>query len=386
MHFDPFADFSEFDSFEALAPPRDAPRIGFDARTGAFFVTRYEDVSFWLLSKDLTTRRPEDRAESASCPCSPERRAIRHQFSKWPLFSDGEYHGELRACLRGAFQGAEAALRATASKDGWVPPCELPSPIDWLRVVAEPAALSVLAQLLMTSRAEASHLVSLGVKIMDTFSLRPANAVLHDALAAMAEIQDWLRERLACSSVSSDGFGGALRRIRETPSLGMEAAGATLAQVVTGTYDPLVSAITTLAIVAQPCVLSSIDASDLASEVVRITTPFRFARRFACRDLEICGQAVRRGSLVYLGLASANLESSAFEAPTRIRSDRSRGHLGFGRGQHRRPGGGIVTAALVRLCRELLERRVFFRAREVRCCPELPLRRYQSALGELAPF
>ena len=76
--------------------------------------------------------------------------------------------------------------------------------------------------------------------------------------------------------------------------------------------------------------------------------------RFAERDIEFHGCSIRRGDMLWLGLASANRDPRKFDEPDRFVMDRPNlnDHLGFGSGPHRCLGQYLAKAELLIALRE----------------------------------
>ena len=81
-------------------------------------------------------------------------------------------------------------------------------------------------------------------------------------------------------------------------------------------------------------------ASDLVMETLRFDSPIQHTRRYAGRDLEINGHAVRQGQGILVLLASANRDPARFTQPNLFDPTRSNkeDHLTYGVGRHRCPG------------------------------------------------
>ncbi|KAA9148630.1 cytochrome P450 [Amycolatopsis acidicola] len=83
-------------------------------------------------------------------------------------------------------------------------------------------------------------------------------------------------------------------------------------------------------------------------EIIRLYTLIIQDGREAARDLDFHGLQIRKGDLVWLGLAAANQDPRKFEHPERFDPDRPNlnQHLGFGAGYHRCLGMHLARAEL----------------------------------------
>jgi cytochrome P450 len=112
-------------------------------------------------------------------------------------------------------------------------------------------------------------------------------------------------------------------------------------------------------------------------ELTRFTPPVLVATsRYAREDLEIAGQLIPRGELVYAGLGSANHDETQFEQPETLILDRANNkHLGFGMGMHY-----CVGAPLARLEASIAFRVLFERLPNLRLAVESEHLRWNSGL------
>jgi cytochrome P450 len=387
MRFDPLADYSDYGSFRGLVPQADDEPIAFDPRTNAFYVIRYEDVLAWLDSPKLTTRRLSESPERLSPTGIEVRDEMRSRNAKWPLFSDGDYHDRVRAHLKGAFRQSEREIRRGAATAHLAQVLRAGNEVDWVREAAEPTALSVLSSLLGAPLDEVGELVAQGVRVVECLELAlKTEPKMRAAVEGMREIERWLREVLAAESRERTGFVSALAAIERDPGLGMSAAAAALSQVVTGSFDPLVSTLTTFALVVRPAELEALNGRELVDEVIRVATPFRFARRFAREGVQICGTHIPKGSLVFFVLVTANLDEDPFPRPLNLEGGRRGRHLAFGRGEHACPGEPIVRSCLLCVREMMLAERLYFVPTEVRCNRNLNIRKFEVATGKLTAF
>jgi hypothetical protein len=91
-------------------------------------------------------------------------------------------------------------------------------------------------------------------------------------------------------------------------------------------------------------------------EILRLQPALHKLGRLALSDLEICGQPIAAGDLVWFGLATANRDPRAFPDPDRFDIHRKNNkHLAFGYGIHYCEGAGLARLELQMALRALLE-------------------------------
>ncbi|NBE91753.1 cytochrome P450 [Nonomuraea sp. KC401] len=88
-------------------------------------------------------------------------------------------------------------------------------------------------------------------------------------------------------------------------------------------------------------------------EVLRYDASVQLTHRLVTRDIEVAGQPIAGGELVYLVRGAANRDPERWPAPDRIDVRRhDSGHVGFGVGIHRCLGAGlaqVITAAALKV-------------------------------------
>jgi cytochrome P450 len=96
----------------------------------------------------------------------------------------------------------------------------------------------------------------------------------------------------------------------------------------------------------------------LVAETIRYQTPVIHMRRTATRDVELAGQAIRRGDKVVMWYVSANRDESVIDRPDAFIVDRARPrqHLAYGAGIHRCVGDRLADLQLRVLWEEILAR------------------------------
>jgi len=98
--------------------------------------------------------------------------------------------------------------------------------------------------------------------------------------------------------------------------------------------------------------------ANLVEEVLRFDSPVQVLGRAVLDDTKIEGCPMHRGDRVVFGLASANRDEKAFDAPDEFRLDRSRprDHLAFGTGPHICPGAALARLETMALLESFCER------------------------------
>lgn len=385
------ADHSRADTTKDLRLIAEAGRSFIAADTGEFVVVRYADVCASLTTTRLTTQRPKQHAITLEALPAPERAlkaTMRAHYAKWPLFSDGEYHRRLRRHLINAAddvvdvvaQDAGERIRAVNRETGQ-------DRFSWLHRIAEPVAVSTIAAILGVAFEEAETLVGWATLIVRELAWPVMDAErTADAVRAQTELADWLER--TWSAGLPDGatrYMRALHAVSEDPSLGFDSAVAALAQTVSGAYDPLVSVLATVAIAVEPEALVSLPPAVRVDEILRLATPFRFARRFTTEPMQIDGQDVPKHCRIFLGLATANLDPQVFPEPTLMR-ERDKPHLAFGFGRHFCLGAQVVRACLRGVLAAMTDERRTLVAETVEYSPELSIQRFTAAEGRWQSF
>lgn len=362
-----------------------------DADTGELVLVRYTDVRTLLPAARLTTQRPQRDLVALDALPAQERAiqaTMKAHYAKWPLFSDGDYHQRIRRHLVNSMNDivdpvAEDARKRVRAVWGET----ATSRFSWLRCVAEPTAVSTVAAILGVAFEEAETLIGWATVIVRELAWPVMDGErAADAVRAQEALASWL-ERTMPAGVrdGSTRYMAALHKISRDTSLGFASAVAALAQTITGAYDPLVSVLTTLAITIEPEALASLPAAKLVEEVLRVGTPFRFARRFTTEPTRFDDRDIPPHCRIFLGLATANLDPRVFPDPAAIRQ-RNRPHVAFGLGRHFCLGADLVRGCLRGVVGGLTDVRHSFIAETVEYSPELSILRFAVADGCWRPY
>lgn len=102
-------------------------------------------------------------------------------------------------------------------------------------------------------------------------------------------------------------------------------------------------------------------------EMLRYTPAVPFMHRIAMEDFELRGQPIRKGQLVFLGIAAANRDPAVFDEPERFDITRERNrHVAFAFGPHLCLGAGLARRELEIALQALLRRMPELRLDEAR--------------------
>lgn len=386
------ADHTGINATDAFRQIAEAGTNIIDADTGELVLVRYADVRTLLSAARLTTQRPQRDLTALDALPTRERAVqttMKAHYAKWPLFSDGDYHQRLRRHLVNAINDVVGSVADESRRRVcavWQETAA--SRFSWLHRVAEPVAVSAVAAILGVAFDEAEILIGWASVIVRELAwpvMDDERAT--DAVRAQEALAGWLERALSAEEVG-DGptrYMGALRKIAEDPSLGFASAVAALAQTITGAYDPLVSVLTTLAITTEPPDLTSLPPETLVEEVLRVGTPFRFARRFTTEPTRFDDRDIPAHCRIFLGLATANLDPKVFPDPAAMRH-RNSPHVAFGFGRHFCLGAQLVRACLRGVVGGLTDVGHAFIAETVEYSPELSILRFAAADGRWRPY
>jgi cytochrome P450 len=380
-----YTDVDTTDTFRLIAEDEEIV----EANTGELIIVRYQDVRELLPAIGLTTQRPpRDLEVLATLPAAARevQLAMKSHYAKWPLLSDGDYHKRLKRHLARSMSGpAEVVAKDASDHVRAVRRATAEGQFSWLQRVAEPIAASVIGTILGIPLVEAAVLIGWATAIVNELAwpvMDDRRAA--DAVRAQQALADWLRQALPLAS-GSTRYMQALRAIGDDPALGFDSAVATLAQTITGAYDPVVSIITTLALTVHQEALVTLSPETLTEEVLRLGTPFRVARRFTTAPTRIVGHDLPPGCRFFLGLATANLDPRVFPGPTSM-ARRPSPHVAFGLGRHYCLGAEVVRHCLSGVVSGLASVRATFTAHRIRYAPELSILRYTVADGSWQPY
>jgi cytochrome P450 len=364
--YEPFSDRGREDPYPVYRELRDRAPVHFAPESGCWCISRYEDVAHVL-------NHPEDFSSRAMFtvlmnngydgppPLSWRvasflvRFALRTRVSPFGftkarnlIASDPPVHGTLRAIVNRGFtprriQAWEPRIRALAQERmGRLASGE---PFDVVRDLAIPLPVTIIAEILGVERERLADFKRWSDTVIAAMT-GPLRAFppLPEVMEVFLELDGYLagliRRRRRdpgddlVSTLLAEAPGGqklATIEIMQFVMLLLVAGNETTTNLIGNAASALLDHPAELARVAQDPSL----VPDLVEETLRYDAPVQIVFRTARREVAIRGVAIPKGATLAVMLGSANRDERRFPEPDRFDVGRdTRGHLGFGFGQH----------------------------------------------------
>lgn len=380
---DLFGDFSENDPTAALSKAVERCPYQWVPETRGLYAFRAEDVKRILTDKDFWSMRSLDLRAAALPEADREKRAqLKSFFNQWPVFSDGDYHKRVRSVAVRLLRHVvtpELIGRCGRIADRGI--TEAGSDLfDWVENIAQPLAREAIVALV--GEADTDYLVDLGSVILNELATPCIEIDRVDAaLEAISEMRGWLCTALVDPPAE---FIAGLAELWDDAEFGPDSATALLTQVVTGAYDPTVTMLCAVGELVDEGAFRGATRQTIREEVARLSTPFRFASRYARRPVTVGPHRLGTGERIVLCLGTANLDPDLYPSPQEIRkrSNRPRS-FSFGAGGHYCPGVTLAQAIVDVLLVTLAENGVHFSVERSDREPELSMLRYRRLEGRL---
>jgi len=268
-----------------------------------------------------------------------------------------------------AFTRSRAPLLAELARDSLGPLETAPDAanareIDFVSRIAQPYALRGMCRILGFPEADAARLKAWSADFFYLFHAIPDRETLVRLNATLAEFRAYTAETLRARRTDPrDDLISALARIDpavldETALVDniMLLAADGVENVWAGMANALLAVTAHRDAVARH-VAAGVPWSAILTECLRLESPGQYQGRIVTEPLEIGGVALRRYAVVLVGLAAANRDPAAFEAPAEFRPDRKGARdLAFGLGPHACLGRSLVNMQMVALFEALAPR------------------------------
>jgi cytochrome P450 len=286
------------------------------------------------------------------------------------LSLDGAEHARHREPFDHAFQLAQVRGRFTAfaeaEADRLIAAIEPAGAAELRRAFAGPLAVAVVAEALGLDHADAGRLLSWYDAIVAAVSQAAAGEqVSAEGVAAFGMLRGSLQAAIA------RGRPGSLlaATARQTPDqprrLSTAEVVSNAAVLMFGGIETAegMSANAVLHLLGHPDQLALVTGDrqlipNAVEESLRLEPAAAVIDRYATRDVELAGAAIRRGELVTVSIAAANRDPAAFPDPDRftVRRNNARSHLSFAHGPHVCIGMHLARVEAQAAIRRLLHR------------------------------
>jgi cytochrome P450 len=304
-----------------------------------YVVTRYEDAKATLIDPRLSKdKRYNDRAmaEAGLPPMDMETTALHRTM----LSSDPPDHTRLRRLVAAEFTGHRTeALRPRVQEiaDELISGFEAKGEAELIAQFANPLPALVIAELLGVPREDQAYFRS----VTNDFMRPWGDPVQVQAQVALADyLLRQIREKRAHPG---DDLLSSLISSREADRLDEDELRGTALLLLVAGHETTANLIGNgmFALLRRPDQYKLVcERPELipgaVEEFLRFAGPIdRAPDRYALEDMEIAGTLIPEGSIVLVGVASANRDDGVFDDPDTLDVTRNpRGHLAFGHGIH----------------------------------------------------
>jgi cytochrome P450 len=371
IRFDPFSDAQRSDPYPAYAELRRRAPVHRLEKSGAYAVSRYDDVAFVLrhpelfsstammtvLAGGLTTGRPSPAAGGMGIQGEDAQRlAAMMQTLPIPLeqvararnliATDPPRHGPMRSIVNRGFTPRRIAALEVRVRDiarkflHAVPP---KGELDLMREFAVPLPVTVIAELLGVEPERVDDFKRWSDVSVAGSTGAAAGLTPETMLRTFSELSAYLTSVIEARRTDPrDDLITTLTRAETGEALSpVEVVMFTLLLLIAGneTTTNLLGN-TLLALMAHPEELARVQRDPgripaLVEEALRYDGPIQFLVRAATQDVELGGVRIPAGATVLPLLGSANRDEAQFADADRFDVSRdTQGHLAFGLGIH----------------------------------------------------
>ena len=368
------------DPYPGLAALRETGEVTWHEGTGQYLAASHAAASAVLRDRRLgrfwTDREPADVYE-------PFNLLHRNQMME----NEPPVHTRLRSLVARAFgRGHVDRLGPAVAREAERLVTAAGPAFDLLKDVAEPLAVTVIAELLGVPASDRGKLRPWSAAIVRMYELERTAETERAALEACQEFADYLRD-LATRRTEEprDDLISHLVAVRDLSSDELVASAILL---LNAGHEASVNALGggMVALLRHPGQLARAraDAALAAEEMIRYDSPLQMFVRTAAHDVVVAGVPIEAGAKVAALLGAANRDPAVFAEPDTFDAARDPNpHLSFGAGLHFCLGAPLARIELRAALTALLSRDLELAAEPVNR-PTFVLRAYESVLVRLS--
>jgi cytochrome P450 len=368
---------------------------------GVRLLSRYTDVTSALGNPRLSANRLDQSLSFRPDRDDPAVRGLFASIKRQMLFLDPPQHTRIRALAAKAFSPARIErMRETiqAIVDRLLDAAAPRGQVDLIADLGVPLPMVLIAEMLGVPASDQSRLKrwseDYAVFLGGTIAITTEQML--DLVRSMSEFMGYFRELAAKRRVQPcDDLLTALVQAEEAgDTLDRDDLSATCVLLITAGHETTTNLIGNgaLALLRDAGALARLRADpallpSAVEELLRYDSPAQLSARRATEDLEIAGDRIAAGELVYLALGAANRDPQRFDDPDRLDLARPNNrHVAFGQGPHYCVGAALARMEALAALRTLLARfpamRLAGEAPRFRANPAL--RGLESLIVELA--
>jgi cytochrome P450 len=371
------------DPYPALARLREQADLGFHEPSGRWLAVSHAAVDAVLRDRRLGRFW---RDEEPAALFEPFNLLHRHQMME----NEPPVHTRLRALVAKAFaRGHVERLRATVAAEATALVAAAGADFDLLTDLAEPLAVTVIAELLGVPADERDRLRPWSAAMVRMYEVSRTPEVEAAALEACREFAGYMRELAERKTAEpGDDLISHLVSVRDgSDRLSAEELVASAILLLNAGHEASVNGLGNgmVALLDHPYELARLRADrelvpTAVEEMLRYDSPSQLFVRTAAADVEIGGVTVPAGAEVAALLGAANRDPAVFADPDRFDAGRvPNTHMSFGAGLHFCLGAPLARIEMQAALTALLDHapRLELAAEPVRS-PGFVLRGYES--------
>ncbi|MET0661372.1 MAG: cytochrome P450 [Steroidobacteraceae bacterium] len=366
---------------EFFAALRAQAPVYLEPRTGAYFVTRAEDIRAAVGQPEVFSNQIDPNAFRVCQGLTLEERdpevAQRLKAKAWLaphtlLFTDPPIHGRYRRLVMEAL--SPQAVRKIeplikAQVDRYLMPFDSGAPVDFLAEFAQRLPLSIILNFLGASLEHMDKVNAWTDQLFSTMMVPTSREEYLKSVDAVAEMYHFVAGRIEEIRQQPDGsLLSTLMRAHEVtgdaPLTLEELLSICQVLLIAGhdsTRQSLTSAVCVLA--THPELYERLSSNrelikSFVEEVVRMFSPANVTPRFTLQDTTLGGVHIPKHSPVFICWGSGNRDEQVFAGTDEFRCPRENvtSHLGFGHGIHFCAGMRLARAELAHTIEAILDR------------------------------
>lgn len=333
--------------YAAYARLRAEAPVYFSEALGGWILTRYADVHAAFRDARLSSKRPARFAPQWMEQMRDAIGPMVRNMSAWVLMMDPPDHTRIRSLINRAFtprmveflrpriQGLADGLLDAAAKDG---------PIDLMSDFAVPLPVLVIGEMLGLPAEDRHRLKAWSNGILTVGARMPTLEQVRAMAQAFTEIEVYMRGVIAerRQRPGQDLISELLAAEEQGKFLSEQEILSTCTMLLFAGHETTTNLIGngTYALLRQPDQLQVLrDTPEVlptaVEEFLRFDSPVQRMARVAKEDVELGGQRVRQGDILFLNIGAANRDPEQFANPDAldVRREDNR-HVAFGLGIH----------------------------------------------------